>query len=110
MINRSMDALEWLRKQLETDDNDLPREMVRSASRVNGGIRPATYPQPRFAVVFLGWDAASIWPDDHGTGQLESESRHRWWRQRTTACLSRVGGVPGSNPIRSTFFAFDGWR
>ena len=25
-----MDALTWLRKQLETDDNDLLREMVRS--------------------------------------------------------------------------------
>ncbi len=30
MINTSMDALVWLRKQLETDDNDLLREMVRS--------------------------------------------------------------------------------
>jgi len=30
VINRSMDALVWLRKQLETDDNDLLREMVRS--------------------------------------------------------------------------------
>ncbi len=28
MINKSMDALVWLRKQLETDDNDLLREMV----------------------------------------------------------------------------------
>jgi transposase-like protein len=30
VINKSMDALAWLRKQLETDDNDLLREMVRS--------------------------------------------------------------------------------
>lgn len=30
MINESMDALAWLRKQLETGDNDLLREMVRS--------------------------------------------------------------------------------
>jgi len=30
VINKSMDALVWLRKQLETDDNDLLREMVRS--------------------------------------------------------------------------------
>ncbi len=30
MINESMDALAWLRKQLETDDNDLLQEMVRS--------------------------------------------------------------------------------
>lgn len=30
MINESMDALVWLRKQLETDGNDLLREMVRS--------------------------------------------------------------------------------
>ncbi len=30
MINKSMDALTWLRKQLETGDNDLLREMVRS--------------------------------------------------------------------------------
>jgi len=30
VINKSMDALVWLRKQLETDDNDLLQEMVRS--------------------------------------------------------------------------------
>lgn len=30
MIDKSMDALAWLRKQLETDDNDLLSEMVRS--------------------------------------------------------------------------------
>ena len=30
MINKTMDALVWLRKQLETDDIDLLREMVRS--------------------------------------------------------------------------------
>ena len=30
MIDKRMDALAWLRKQLETDDNDLLREMVRS--------------------------------------------------------------------------------
>ena len=30
MINKSIDALVWLRNQLETDDNDLLREMVRS--------------------------------------------------------------------------------
>lgn len=30
MINESMDALAWLRKQLEADGNDLLREMVRS--------------------------------------------------------------------------------
>jgi len=29
VIDKSMDALEWLRKQLEADDNDLLREMVR---------------------------------------------------------------------------------
>ena len=30
MIDRSMDALVWLRKQLDTSDNDLLRAMVRS--------------------------------------------------------------------------------
>ena len=30
MIDKSMDALVWLRKQLETGGNDLLREMVRS--------------------------------------------------------------------------------
>ncbi len=30
MIDKSMDALVWLGKQLEADDNDLLREMVRS--------------------------------------------------------------------------------
>ena len=29
VINKSIDALVWLRKQLETDDKDLLREMVR---------------------------------------------------------------------------------
>ena len=28
MVNDTMDALEWLRKQLEGDENDLLREMV----------------------------------------------------------------------------------
>jgi hypothetical protein len=30
VIKTGMDALVWLRKQLETDNNDLLREMVRS--------------------------------------------------------------------------------
>ena len=30
MIDKSMDAMVWLRKQLECDDNDLLREMIRS--------------------------------------------------------------------------------
>jgi hypothetical protein len=30
VIDKSMDGLVWLRKQLETDDNDLLREMVSS--------------------------------------------------------------------------------
>ncbi len=30
VIDKSMDALVWLHKQLETDDNDLLREMVSS--------------------------------------------------------------------------------
>ena len=30
VIDKSMDALVWLRKQLEMDDNDLLREMVSS--------------------------------------------------------------------------------
>ncbi|MFV2000698.1 MAG: transposase, partial [Acidimicrobiia bacterium] len=30
MIDKSMDVLVWLRKQLETNDNDLLREMVSS--------------------------------------------------------------------------------
>ena len=29
MVNNTMDALEWLRKQLDGDENDLVREMVR---------------------------------------------------------------------------------
>ena len=29
MVNNTMDALEWLRKQLDGDENDLLREMVR---------------------------------------------------------------------------------
>ena len=28
MVNNTMDALEWLRKQLDGDENDLLREMV----------------------------------------------------------------------------------
>jgi len=29
VVNNTMDALEWLRKQLDGDENDLLREMVR---------------------------------------------------------------------------------
>ena len=39
MIDKSMDALVWLRKQLETGDNDLLREMVRSFAEGLMGCR-----------------------------------------------------------------------
>ena len=38
MVNNTMDALEWLRKQLDGDENDLVREMVREfAAAADGG-------------------------------------------------------------------------
>ena len=39
MVNNTMDALEWLRKQLDGDENDLLREMVREFAAAADGRR-----------------------------------------------------------------------
>jgi hypothetical protein len=41
-----MDALAWLRKQLETDDNDLLREMVRSFAESSTTSPTSVSPMP----------------------------------------------------------------
>ncbi len=46
VINESMDALAWLCKRLETDDNDLLREMVRSFAEGLMGADAERYEAP----------------------------------------------------------------
>ena len=101
MVNNTMDALEWLRKQLDGDENDLLREMVRefaqrlmaaevdalagagwgevSPERVNyrNGYRPPP-------VRHQGRDASS-WPSRSSVGAATSR----------TGCWTRAGGPSG---------------
>ena len=65
MINESMDALVWLRKQLETDDNDLLREMVRS-----------------FAEELMGAEADAICGAPYGQATPERTNRRNGYRRR----------------------------
>ena len=65
MINRSMDALVWLRKQLEADDNDLLREMVRS-----------------FAEELMGAEADAICGAGYGEISPDRTNRRNGYRSR----------------------------
>ena len=65
MINRSMDALVWLRKQLEADDNDLLREMVRS-----------------FAEELMGAEADAICGAPYGQATPDRINRRNGYRSR----------------------------
>ena len=65
MINKSMDALAWLRKQLETDDNDLLREMVRS-----------------FAEELMGAEADAICGAPYGEASPDRMNRRNGYRSR----------------------------
>jgi len=65
VINRSMDALVWLRKQLEADDNDLLREMVRS-----------------FAEELMGAEADAICGAGYGEISPDRTNRRNGYRSR----------------------------
>jgi transposase-like protein len=65
VINKSMDALVWLRKQLETDDNDLLREMVRS-----------------FAEELMGAEADVICGAPYGQASPDRTNRRNGYRSR----------------------------
>ena len=65
MINKSMDALAWLRKQLEADDNDLLREMVRS-----------------FAEELMGAEADAICGAPYGHATPDRTNRRNGYRSR----------------------------
>ena len=65
MINKSMDALAWLRKQLEADDNDLLREMVRS-----------------FAEELMGAEADAICGAPYGQATPDRTNRRNGYRTR----------------------------
>lgn len=74
MIDKSMDALEWLRKQLEADDNDLLREMVRS-----------------FAEGLMGAEADVVC--GAGYGQISPDRVNRRNGYRTRRWDTRVGSI-----------------
>ena len=65
MINKSMNALAWLRKQLEADDNDLLREMVRS-----------------FAEELMGAEADAICGAPYGQATPDRTNRRNGYRSR----------------------------
>jgi transposase-like protein len=65
VINKSMDALAWLRKQLEADDNDLLREMVRS-----------------FAEELMGAEADAICGAPYGQATPDRINRRNGYRSR----------------------------
>lgn len=74
MIDMSMDALVWLRKQLDTDGNDLLREMVRS-----------------FAEALMGADADAVCGARYGESSPERVNRRNGYRLRRWD--TRVGTI-----------------
>jgi len=74
VIDKSMDALEWLRKQLEADDNDLLREMVRG-----------------FAEGLMGAEADVVC--GAGYGQISPDRVNRRNGYRTRRWDTRVGSI-----------------
>ena len=74
MIDTRMDALEWLRKQLETGENDLLREMVRS-----------------FAEGLMGAEADVVCGAGYGERSPERMNRRNGYRTRRWD--TRVGSI-----------------
>lgn len=74
MIDKSMDAFVWLRKQLEADDNDLLREMVRS-----------------FAETLMGAEADVVCDAEYGRISPERVNRRNGYRSRRWD--TRVGSI-----------------
>jgi hypothetical protein len=73
VINESMDALVWLRKQLETGDNDLLREMVRS-----------------FAEGLMGAEADAMCGAPYGQASPERANRRNGYRSRRWSSTDEV--------------------
>ncbi len=74
MIDTSMDALVWLRKQLETNDNDLLQEMVRS-----------------FAEGLMSAEADGVCGAGYGEVSPERTNRRNGYRRRRWD--TRVGSI-----------------
>ena len=90
MINESIDALVWLRKQLETDDNDLLREMVRS-----------------FAEGLMSADADAVCGARYGESSPERVNRRNGYRTRRWD--TRVGSIDLRIPKLRTGSYFPEW-
>ena len=90
MINKSMDALVWLRKQLETDDNDLLREMVRS-----------------FAEGLMGAEADVACGAPYGESSPDRVNRRNGYRTRRWD--TRVGSIDLRIPKLRTGSYFPEW-
>ena len=90
MINKSMDALAWLRKQLETDDNDLLREMVRS-----------------FAEELMSADADAMCGAGYGEISVDRVNRRNGYRRRRWD--TRTGSIDLRIPKLRTGSYFPDW-
>jgi len=90
VINQSMDALVWLGKQLECDDNDLLREMVRS-----------------FAEELMGADADVVCGAEYGRISPERVNRRNGYRSRRWD--TRVGSIDLRIPKLRTGSYFPDW-
>jgi transposase-like protein len=85
-----MDALAWLRKQLETDGNDLLREMVRS-----------------FAETLMGAEADAVCGAPYGESSPERVNRRNGYRIRRWD--TRVGSIDLAIPKLRTGSYFPEW-
>jgi len=90
VINKSMDALAWLRKQLEADDNDLLREMVRS-----------------FAEELMGAEADAICGAPYGQATPDRTNRRNGYRSRRWD--TRTGSIDLKIPKLRSGSYFPDW-
>ena len=90
MINESMDALVWLRKQLETDGNDLLRAMVRS-----------------FAEELMSAEADAVCGAPYGEISVDRVNRRNGYRSRRWD--TRTGSIDLKIPKLRTGSYFPHW-
>jgi transposase-like protein len=90
MINESMDPLAWLRKQLEADDNDLLREMVRG-----------------FAEELMGAEADAVCGAGYGEVSPDRVNRRNGYRARRWD--TRVGTIDLKIPKLRAGSYFPDW-
>ena len=90
VINKRMDGLEWLRKQLETADTDVLRGMVRS-----------------FAEVWMGAEADAVCGAPYGESSPERVNRRNGYRTRRWD--TRVGSIELAIPKLRTGSYFPEW-